>query len=305
MKATKDQIVELKGTGFDCFDADCQELKCRFGNTPETYVYVQGSFIDQNTVRCKVPKYTKPDVLNLEMTINGESYTSDNQTFGFFDPFILDASPRLIAVDGSTNVSIQGIGFVDSGLSRALFSNRSSPIICGGSAVECSKKAQFLDKRTLVTPTFPQSEVRYKSSGKSVMWDALSIDATVIGDEYTQNDVRLYYYQDPVITKTSIAESPSNVEAHLIINADFGGQDKARLVEHAKPTCRFTLGNKVVETGASLLHYPFNSSKDPSLINAFHCKSPQWNLDGTEPEKAILEVSLNGQNYLGGLEYTF
>jgi hypothetical protein len=73
-----------------------------------------------------------------------------------------------------------------------------------------------------VTSTYPQSEVKYKSNGKSVMWDPISIDATVIGDEYTQNDVRLYYYQDPVLTKTNIAEAPANVEAHVIVHADFG-----------------------------------------------------------------------------------
>jgi len=55
-------------------------------------------------VRCKVPQYTKPDVLDVELTINDESYTSDNKTYGFFDPFVIDAIPRLIATDGSTKV---------------------------------------------------------------------------------------------------------------------------------------------------------------------------------------------------------
>lgn len=32
------------------------------------------------------------------------------------------------------------------------------------------------------------------------MWDPVLIDATVIGDEYTQNDIKLYYYQDPTFT---------------------------------------------------------------------------------------------------------
>jgi hypothetical protein len=74
-------------------------------------------------MRCKVPDYTKPDVLKVEVTINGESYTSDNKTYGFFDPFVLDAQPRLIATDGSTIVEIKGIGFVDSPDSKAQYSN--------------------------------------------------------------------------------------------------------------------------------------------------------------------------------------
>lgn len=155
VKSTKEQYVELKGTGFECFDADCQELKCRFGNTPDSYVYVQGSQSSPTSVKCKVPQYTKPDVLKIELTINDESYTSDNFTYGFFDPFVLDASPRLIAVDGSTVVEIQGIGFVDSGETKALFSNRSKPVVCGGAGAECTKAAKFVDKRTLRTPTYP------------------------------------------------------------------------------------------------------------------------------------------------------
>jgi hypothetical protein len=309
VKSAKEQIVELKGSGFECFDADCLELKCRFGNTPDSYVYVQGTLVSAESVRCKVPHYTKPDVLNLELTINGESYTSDNQTFGFFDPFVLDAEPRLIAVDGSTKVSIQGIGFVDSREARALYRQHEGPaggIACGGTAAECSQKAQFIDKRTLLAPTFPQSAVLYKATGKSVMWDPITIDATVIGDEYTQNDVQLYYYQDPIVTKPNIVEAPANLQAQLIVGADFGAQNKARLVQHATPKCRFTFGQKQAVTEASLLRYPFTAASDPNKINAFHCKTPQWTLDGLEPEQALLEVSLNGgQNYVGALSFTF
>jgi hypothetical protein len=86
--------------------------------------------VDTSNVKCQVPEYTKPDVLFLEMTINGESYTSDNQTFGFFDPFVLDANPRLISTDGSTKVEVKGIGFVDSGSTRAAFRNRTNEIVC-------------------------------------------------------------------------------------------------------------------------------------------------------------------------------
>mmetsp|Transcript_9900 Transcript_9900/g.16640 ORF Transcript_9900/g.16640 Transcript_9900/m.16640 type:complete len:139 (-) Transcript_9900:2844-3260(-) len=137
-------------------------------------------------VRCRVPQYTKPDVVDLELTINGESYTSDNKTFGFFDPFVIDAVPRLIATDGSTKVAVKGIGFVDSGQSKALFSNRTRPLACGASG-QCSKQAQFQDKNTLVTTTLPQSECKYQDSDKSVLWDPVYVDATVIGDEFTEN----------------------------------------------------------------------------------------------------------------------
>lgn len=32
VKTTKDQIIEVAGTGFACYDEDCATLMCRFGN---------------------------------------------------------------------------------------------------------------------------------------------------------------------------------------------------------------------------------------------------------------------------------
>ncbi len=91
VKARDEVILELQGTGFFCFDQDCSDLQCRFGNAPHQYIYAKGILANSGLVRCKVPGYTKPDVLKVEVTINGVSYTSDNHTFGFFDPFVLEA----------------------------------------------------------------------------------------------------------------------------------------------------------------------------------------------------------------------
>jgi hypothetical protein len=143
VKAAKDAIVEVTGSGFECFDDDCSELVCRFGNKPTQYLYVKGELGDSGLVRCKVPEYTKPDVLKLEITINGESYTSDNHTYGFFDPFVLDAIPRLISIDGTTKVAVKGLGFVDSGEAKAILSNRTHPLVCGAGKTQCMKTATF------------------------------------------------------------------------------------------------------------------------------------------------------------------
>ena len=91
---------------------------------------MKATFVDKTMVRCKVPQYTKPDVLFVELTMNGESYTNDNKTFGFFDPFVLDADPKLLATDGTTNLQVKGLGFVNSGETKVLFSNRTTPLNC-------------------------------------------------------------------------------------------------------------------------------------------------------------------------------
>lgn len=100
----KDQVVDIGGTGFNCDDEDCSNLLCRFGDTPDTYIFVKAKLVSSTQIQCKVPQFTKPDVLKVEMTINGESYTNDNHTYGFFDPFVMDANPKLLAVDASTKI---------------------------------------------------------------------------------------------------------------------------------------------------------------------------------------------------------
>jgi hypothetical protein len=66
-------------------------------------------------VRALIPRFTRPDVLHVEVTFNGQDYTNDNQTYGFFDPYVLRVEPRLISTKGTTKVRLIGFGFVNSG----------------------------------------------------------------------------------------------------------------------------------------------------------------------------------------------
>lgn len=47
--------------------------------------------------------------------MNGIDYTNDKLTYGYYDPYLIDANPKLINVNGKTNVTVTGLGFVDSG----------------------------------------------------------------------------------------------------------------------------------------------------------------------------------------------
>lgn len=42
----------------------------RFGD-PENGIYVKGEKSGDDKIKCSVPKYTKPDVLGVEVTMNG------------------------------------------------------------------------------------------------------------------------------------------------------------------------------------------------------------------------------------------
>lgn len=112
-KANKKMI--LTGTNFVCQDPPCKDVKVRFGTPPNNAIYEPAELLDDGTVRCNIPMYTKPDVLPVQVTLNGFDYSNDNATFGFYDPYVISAEPRLIATDGSTKVTVKGLGFVNSG----------------------------------------------------------------------------------------------------------------------------------------------------------------------------------------------
>jgi O-glycosyl hydrolase len=105
----------------------------RFGE-PSQGIYMKGTWLNETFIRCKIPKYTKPDVLRVELTLNGKYYTNDGKNYGYFDPYVLNAEPRLISVEGTTIVRIKGFGFVNSSQTQSLYSspNPSSTLLCNG-----------------------------------------------------------------------------------------------------------------------------------------------------------------------------
>ena len=60
-----------------------------------------------------MPNYPQPDILPLEVSMNGEDFSNDGKEFGFFDPFVFNAKPKLISKSGNTKIKVSGFGFVD------------------------------------------------------------------------------------------------------------------------------------------------------------------------------------------------
>jgi len=110
--------------------------------------------MDDGTIHCKIPMYTKPDVLPVQVTLNGFDYSNDNVTFGFYDPYVIDAEPKLIATDGSTKVTVKGLGFVNSGETKIKFHTYPKQLKCGADS-DCTKPATFSDKNHIIGDTLP------------------------------------------------------------------------------------------------------------------------------------------------------
>jgi len=61
----------------------------RFGDI-EFGTIVIGRVISSSQIEVEIPKYTKPDILPVEISFNERDYTNDKVTYGFYDAFVLD-----------------------------------------------------------------------------------------------------------------------------------------------------------------------------------------------------------------------
>ena len=198
MKSPNNETVDIIGKNFQCPDPDCKDLWVRFGD-PENGINVKGEKVGDDRVRAVVPKYTKPDVLPVEVTFNGQDYTHDNNTYGFFDPYILDVRPRLISTKGTTRVRLYGFGFVNASsteLKTKLSHINRGGLQCAGTG--CVQGADYIDKSTIESGTYPQKEVMFRDiPGENIKYNGMVIEASVTGTAYTENNIEIWYFEQP------------------------------------------------------------------------------------------------------------
>lgn len=119
VKAKTHNTLYIEGRNFICPDVNCTNLQVRWNDANGNSIHVKGFWVNATFIKCAIPKYSKPDELIVELTLNGEDYTNDGHKYGFFDPYVLNAEPRLISVEGTTKVLIKGFGFVNSSSSKS------------------------------------------------------------------------------------------------------------------------------------------------------------------------------------------
>ncbi len=183
-----------------------------------------------------MPNYPQPEILRVEVSMNGVDYSNSKKEFGFYDPFVLNVSPKLIAKDGSTKVKVNGFGFVDTSDNNDLKTKFEGVDNCP----TCVKSAKYISKNTLETATPPYSEVR-KDGKKLANTDPLDVEVSVFGNDYTDNDIQVFYYDKPTYTQPSPAGVPANGQDPILIPTDFKLQTNSleMLKEHGNYSCRF------------------------------------------------------------------
>lgn len=165
--------------------------------------------------------------------------------------------------------------------------------------------ATYIDKTTLETGTFQQQLVFYKNN-QNIGFDGLTVEASVFGGVFTQNNIEVFYYDEPIYESLNQYGTPSNVEKPIYTKTDFKWHinDPERIKKHGNFSCRFTSadGKRVVYTKARMEVYPLGSQDDKALPTHMRCMNPKWKYGA---EQVRLDLSINGQDYSGDFPFQF
>ncbi len=77
--------------------------------------------------------------------------------------------------------------------------------------------------------------------------------------DFTDNNVQIYYYEEPDYKELSIDESPANVRSELFIKTDFKKNPTERLRKYSNFTCRFrSEDGRVAYSKGEMERYPLD-----------------------------------------------
>lgn len=112
------------------------------------------------------------------------------------------------------------------------------------------------------------------------MWDPITIEASVYENDFTENNVELYYYEEPDYQGLSQDEAPANIELPIFIKTDFKSNNMDRLWKYGNFTCRYKAEDgRVMYTKAEMVRYPIEKGTN-GKPNNIRCKTPLWDLKG-------------------------
>ena len=244
--------------------------------------------------------------MNVDVTMNGNDYTNDHVTYGYFDAFVIDVNPKLIPIQGGTNLTMTGFGFVDSeeGIKSKFGSKEKGEFGCT-TGTPCIKSATFIDKNTVRAVSEPQEVMNYASGNHTNIGQApFTVEASVFGSQFTENQIEVYYIFEPDFESINRNSVPRNLQVPIIAKTNFHWDKNSyeMFLFNANWTCRYTIGDEnpeVMITQGRMETMPLGSQYlediDKPLPSHVICPSPKWIKKG----KGVLEISVNGVDYLG------
>ena len=100
--------------------------------------------------------------------------------------------------------------------------------------------------------------------------DPIDVEVSVFKDEFTNNHIKVNYYEDPVFLSVSPEGAPANTQSPIMTktNFNFDVNDPNIFMEYAVIKCRFTSldGAQVIYTDGRAVTYPFQIGANPTHI---------------------------------------
>jgi hypothetical protein len=169
------------------------------------------------------------------------------------------------------------------GETKTKFSSKSNgELSCGTSP--CINEATFVDKNTLLTKSLPQGVLFY-TNHTNIGQNGFTVEATVYNNQFTNNNIEVWYIFDPLFKAISRNSTPINLSLPILVTTEFYWESNNydRFVKYSNFTCRFTVGNQTYVTSARMETMPFGSryendaltSDKRILPNHVLCASPR------------------------------
>ena len=315
VKSDRETILILKGVNFRCPENICTHILVRFGEADDA-IYVPGEHISDEEIHCVLPKYSKPDVLRVEVTLNEQDYTNDGLEFGYYDPFVKKVTPKMVGMEGGTTIRIHGHGFVNSTCLKVKFGGISQRnLTCNGK--DCVVKAKYISQNEVEAVTFPEKVVYYEGCGEdlecqtSITNDDISVEVSVFGNDFTHNFITIFYFTLPLYDQPLNSKIPGNANELVMVPTHFLTHETDPMdpvnkqwwfEKYGNVSCRYMSedGTRMVQTTGYFAHYAL---KEDKWYNHVECKPPLWQLPkGKDQENVLLNISVNGGGDYSGMK---
>ena len=304
VKSEEEQNITITGTNFYCFDSSCSDLGCMFGTKPYP-IYTKAYLVDSKHLKCPIPKLSRPEVVTVEITLNGIDYTSDRKNYTYYDAFVLDLVPKFGRKEGGTLVSVMGFGFADTGSELVCrFGSEENPLLCNEGS--CEVKANYVSDTEITCKTFAQNQVFYQNSGENIGSDPFDVEVSVRQRQFTKSHVKFKYSKEPDYKSVSPRNGTATGGTYLIVQTDFHWGNETYKENNYEYTMKNSIvmckikgsKGKEVKVEGSIISYPFHNK---ALPNAVACLTPEW----PETETVKIDITINGKDYSGNFDFHF
>lgn len=290
--------MTITGTKFKCSTSDCEQLTCQYGTSPYP-LYLKGYLVSDTKVLCPIISYSRPEVIVVEVSMNGIDFTNNKMKYTYFDAFVLSVDPRYVTEKGGSVVKVLGYGFADTGSSlKCKFGSLEQPLLCKN--LDCIVQGKYISDLEIQCVTPARKDVTYKNTGESFGYDAFSVEISIQSDIFTTSNIQIRYLEDPTVGTMTPSSGSGNGYTFVIFETDFHweNQIKDEILKTSTVICRFYNSTNEVIMEGNIITYPFLEEGDP---NAISCLSPPWSI----AESVNVQVSINGIDFYGGYKFTY